>query len=591
MAAYDTAAGRVNRKARRAARGDQRPGLTAPERTEPFASAASPPEAATLLARRFAQQGDFTGALAALDEALRAQPNDPILHTWRGRALNSLWRFDDATKAFAEALRIGADAPDPELVNARLGLAVARLRTVYRDEAEMRASRRLFEQDLDRACAHYSAASAKELAGAAQALTATTPFLLPFQGQDDRALMGKYGGLLHRLMSAALPQWSGPLAMPELLPGEKIRVGFASAYFKLHSVWKVPLSGWLRQLDRTQFEVFGYSLGSTRDGVTEEAGRLCDRMIVGPMSLPAWAKRIAADKLHVLVYPEIGMDRSTYQLAALRLAPVQCDGLGHPSTTGLPTIDFALSGALLDPPEGQEQYTERLVRLPNFGTYYEPLRPVASSGGSRAAFGLRESAVLYWVGHQAATFLPQHDDIYARIAERVPDSQMVFIETRGESAISAFRERMDRAFSARGLSFSSRSVILPPLQPPEFAAVTRLMDVGLDTIGWSGCNTTLETLMVDVPVVTLPGSRTRTRHAFAFLTMMGVTETIAESSDDFVEIAVRLGSDSVWRRAVSDKIASTKGRCYRDRECIAALEEFFERCVAERARQEPAWVT
>jgi predicted O-linked N-acetylglucosamine transferase (SPINDLY family) len=117
------------------------------------------------------------------------------------------------------------------------------------------------------------------------------------------------------------------------------------------------------------------------------------------------------------------------------------------------------------------------------------------------------------------------------------------------------------------------------------------MDVGLDTIGWSGCNTTLETLMVDVPVVTLPGSRTRTRHAFAFLTMMGVTETIAESSDDFVEIAVRLGSDSVWRRAVSDKIASTKGRCYRDRECIAALEEFFERCVAERARQEPAWVT
>jgi protein O-GlcNAc transferase len=377
LAAYDTAAGRVNRKARRAARGDQRPGLTAPERTEPFASAASPPEAATLLARRFAQQGDFTGALAALDEALRAQPNDPILHTWRGRALNSLWRFDDATKAFAEALRIGADAPDPELVNARLGLAVARLRTVYRDEAEMRASRRLFEQDLDRACAHYSAASAKELAGAAQALTATTPFLLPFQGQDDRALMGKYGGLLHRLMSAALPQWSGPLAMPELLPGEKIRVGFASAYFKLHSVWKVPLSGWLRQLDRTQFEVFGYSLGSTRDGVTEEAGRLCDRMIVGPMSLPAWAKRIAADKLHVLVYPEIGMDRSTYQLAALRLAPVQCDGLGHPSTTGLPTIDFALSGALLDPPEGQEQYTERLVRLPNFGTYYEPLRPVA----------------------------------------------------------------------------------------------------------------------------------------------------------------------------------------------------------------------
>jgi predicted O-linked N-acetylglucosamine transferase (SPINDLY family) len=123
------------------------------------------------------------------------------------------------------------------------------------------------------------------------------------------------------------------------------------------------------------------------------------------------------------------------------------------------------------------------------------------------------------------------------------------------------------------------------LPPPEFAAVTRLMDVGLDTIGWSGCNTTLETLMYDVPVITFPGSRTRTRHAFAFLTMMGVTETIAESSDDLVEIAVRLGNDSMWRRAISEKIASTKARCYRDRECITAIEEFFERCVAERPLQ------
>jgi protein O-GlcNAc transferase len=541
-------------------------------------------EGATLLARRLAQQGDFAGALATLDEALRSRPNDAILHMLRGRALNSLWRFDEATEAFGEALRVGnPDGRDPELVNARLGLAVARLRTVYRNETEMLASRRLFERDLDSAYAHYLSASARELAGAAQALTATTPFLLPFQGQDDRALMGKYGWLLHSLMSAALPQWSGPLAMPERAPGGKIRVGFASAYFKLHSIWKVPLSGWIRELDRTKLEVFGYSLGSARDDVTEEAGRLCDRMIVGPMSLPAWAKRIAADKLHVLVYPEIGMDRSTYQLAALRLAPVQCDGLGHPSTTGLPTIDFALSGALLDPPDGPEEYTETLVRLPNFGAYYEPFRPAASGRLTRASFGLHEGGVLYWVGHQAATFLPQYDDIYARIAERVPDSQMVFIEARGESATSAFRERMGRAFSARGLSFSSRSVVLPFLQPPEFAAVTRLMDVGLDTIGWSGCNTTLETLMYDVPVVTLPGSRTRTRHAAAFLTTMGVTETIAESADNLVEIAVRLGNDSPWRRTISEKIASTKARCYRDRECIKGLEEFFERCVVERS--------
>jgi predicted O-linked N-acetylglucosamine transferase (SPINDLY family) len=542
---------------------------------EPSAGA----KAGIALARRLAQKGDFSAALAAIDEALRAQPSDPALYLWRGRALNSLWRPGEALEAFRRALRLaGKDrAADPELVNARLGMAVAHLRPVYADEKELLDSRRHFEDDLDRACAHYATATRRELAGAAQALTAQAPFLLPFQGQDDRALMGKYGALLHRVMTAALPKWSSPLASPARRPGEKIRVGFASAYFKYHSVWKVPLSGWMRRLDRTKFEVHGYHLGSAHDAVTEEAAALCDRITFGPMSLPAWASRIAADELHVLVYPEIGMDRTTVQLAALRLAPVQCDGLAHPSTTGLPTIDFALSGDRLDSAETQEHYSETVVRLPNFGAYYEPVSGQPVVARSRKHFGFTEEGTLYWLGHQLSTFLPRYDDLYARIAERVPGSQMVFIEARGASATAVFRERMERAFAARGLSFSARSVILPVMEPSEFAAVTRLMDVGLDTIGWSGCNTTLETLMVDVPVVTLPGTMTRARHASAFLTMMGVTETIADNADAFVEIAARLGTDPRWRQAIAEKIASTKTRCYRDRECIAALEEFLTR--------------
>jgi protein O-GlcNAc transferase len=557
----------LNRKARRDARKDGRP--------------AEAEVAAKLdLVKRFAQMGDFSAALVAMDGALQTKPHDPRLHMWRGRVLSSMWRLDEAADSFRDALRhAGPDAAEPELVNARLGMAVAQLRLVYRDAEELRQSRRGFERELDRACAHYAAAGVRELAKAAQAFTAQPPFLLPFQGQDDRALMRKYGELLHTLMSAALPQRSVPRAMPPRATGGRIRVGFASAHFKQHSVWKVPLSGWVRELDRSKFQVFGYSLGSSRDAVTEEADRLCDRMIAGPMSLPAWAACIASDQLHVLVYPEIGMDRTTIQLAALRLAPVQCDGLAHPSTTGLPTIDFAFSGERLDSTDGQEQYTEKLVRLPNFGAYYEPPSDSATLDRDRASFGLPEGGVLYWVGHQLSTFLPEHDHLYARIAEQVEGSRMVFIAARSEDATAIFRERMARAFSARGLSFATRAVILPMMQPREFAAVTRLMDVGLDTPGWSGCNTTLETLMFDVPVVTLPGQVTRSRHAFAFLSMMGITETVAKSTDAFVDLAVRLGQDGAWRRSLSERIATTKALCYRDRTCVTALEEFLESCV------------
>ena len=64
--------------------------------------------------------------------------------------------------------------------------------------------------------------------------------------------------------------------------------------------------------------------------------------------------------------------------------------------------------------------------------------------------------------------------------------------------------------------------------------------------------------------------------------MMGVTETIAKSLDEYIELAVRLGMDLEWRKQISEKIATNKYRVYRDKTCITALEDFFEKALKER---------
>jgi protein O-GlcNAc transferase len=69
----------------------------------------------------------------------------------------------------------------------------------------------------------------------------------------------------------------------------------------------------------------------------------------------------------------------------------------------------------------------------------------------------------------------------------------------------------------------------------------------------------------------------RGRHSMAILQMMDVTETIAETIDDYVSIAARLARDKAWRRAIRAKIAANKHRLYRDRAAIAALEDFLDR--------------
>ena len=118
----------------------------------------------------------------------------------------------------------------------------------------------------------------------------------------------------------------------------------------------------------------------------------------------------------------------------------------------------------------------------------------------------------------------------------------------------------------------------PRLAPERFAAAIGQCDVVLDSIGWSGCNSILESLVHDLPIVTLAGDFMRGRHAAAILAMMGIRDTTADSIDSFVSIAAAL-ADPAMRMKVSSRIAAQKACLYRDLECIAGLESFLEEAV------------
>jgi predicted O-linked N-acetylglucosamine transferase (SPINDLY family) len=237
----------------------------------------------------------------------------------------------------------------------------------------------------------------------------------------------------------------------------------------------------------------------------------------------------------------------------------------------------------MEPADGEAHYTERLVRLPNLSICYEPpaARPAALA---RAELGLREGATVYWCCQSLPKYLPQYDEVFARIAREVGDCQFSFIEfVGGAHATELFRRRLDSAFARCGLRAADHCVVLPRLDPDRFIVAMSASDVVLDSIGWSGCNSTMESLVHDLPIVTLRGDFMRGRHTSAVLETMGLDETIARTVDDYVAIAVRLGRSAAERGAVAARIAASKHRVYGDRACIAALEDFLDSVVRQRA--------
>ncbi len=508
----------------------------------------------------------YDEALASYERALAAEPDHVDALCLRGGCLRSLNRMEDAQASYQRVLAL-----TPDHAEARFAACMAELPVLYADEAEIGRCRAAYAERLEALCNDVDSG---RVPGLAKGVGSSQPFFLAYQGLNDRALQARYGALVCRVMAERYPS----PALPEPPANdEPVRVGFVSGYFRAHSVWKIPLKGWITELDRKRFRVFGYHTSGERDVVTDEASALCDRFVRGPLSVEGWRAAIAEDRPHVLIYPEIGMNPMAARLAAQRLAPVQCNSLGHPVTSGFPTLDYYLSSDPMEPPNGDNHYSERLIRLPNISFYYEPL-PLPTVSVDRAELGLRADAVVYWCGQSLFKYLPQHDEIFARIAREVPGCQFAFIRyPRGDDVTTLFRRRLDRAFAAVGLRAEDHCVFLPRLSQERFIAATGQADIFLDSLAWSGNNSMLESLPHDLPIVSMPGSTMRARHGIGILKTMDVTDAVAETVDGYVAAAVRLGRDANWRTALKERIAANKHRVYRDRSCIVTLEDFLDR--------------
>jgi predicted O-linked N-acetylglucosamine transferase (SPINDLY family) len=522
----------------------------------------------------------FDAAIEYYQQAIKTEPNPNIdaIYYNLGNALRKKAKLEEAAKAFEKAIRI-----TPNYAPAKFGICIGQLPIIYSSVDEIKLKRNQYQQQLQNLAQSYQLISQEERKKSAEAVGTLQPFYLAYQGLNDRDLQRTYGEMICQIMSSCYPQYSQPIVIPNLDRNQKVRIGIVSGYFCQHSVWKIPIKGWVENLDRSEFELFGYYTDSKHDSETVIAAKTFDKFTQGPLALEKWAEVIAQDKLAILIFPEFGMDPMTVKLGCLRLAPVQMVFGGHPETSGMPTIDYHLSSDLMEPDNAQEHYTEKLVRLPNLAISYTLLN-IQPQAISKKEIGIEDDQIMFWSCQSLFKYLPQHDDVFPRIAKELGNAKFVFIQDSSKDVTEIFRQRLNRAFAEFQLNYQDYCIFLPRLNASKFAGATAIADVFLDNIGWSGNNTTMESTAYNLPIVTLPGDLMRGRHSFAILKMMGIEETIASNKEEYVQIAVRLGKDAQYRQRISQLIASNKHKLYGDVKPVRALEDFLLQVVNKPRR-------
>lgn len=472
----------------------------------------------------------------AFEQALMIRPTFAWALSCLAHIKQKLTKQDEAVNLIDKALHL-----DPN--NAEIQLTALNVRLPLKPSNENEGGRYVDEFKNQLEILEKWAKKNKNLISLGERVGYSQPYFIAYRRGNHKDLLGRYGRLMANAAAAYRKlELNGIRGKPK--KHTKIRIVFVSGFIYRHSVWDIITKGFAAHLDRSKFEVTIIHTGATVDAETKLASSIANNFHQGPYSHHELLSLVLSIDPQVIFYPEIGMDPYSMHLASLRLAPLQLTSWGHPITSGLPTIDWYISGDLLEPTDAHKHYSERLVKLPNNGICTSALSFAPQSIIFKTVVNDFNEKVRFYVCQHAFKFTDDAIDLLTEVCIRIKNAVLVMV--KDEKYPDAYKIAMDRlteSFTKSKLNHKTRIFNIPWLSREKFLGSFKCIDIYLDLPGFSGYTTAWQAVSQGTPVITLEGDFLRQRLASGILKRLGMTELIASTSQEYVEIAVMLAKE------------------------------------------------
>ncbi len=531
------------------------------------------------LAVALQERKQFAEAESSYRRAIELHPDFAIAWNNLGNALKRLGRFDEAIAAYRRAIQIDANFAEAhnnlgnslrdrmQLTEAMSSYATAlSIKPDFADALNNRANVFRVQGKLDDAIASLNAALRikPDLIDALNNLGNT----YNAQGRLDEAIdcydraltldPRYYTGLSNRIYTmlfsdrfdaaAILAQqqiWDARYAKP-LAPASdraiavdahttrRLRIGYVSPDFRDHVIGRnlVPL---FREHDHQRFEIFCYANQLVSDSLTPRFRSYADHWReIGGMSDDDAVAMIRADRIDILIDLALHMGNNRLLTFARKPAPVQGTFAGYPGGTGLSAIDFRLTDPYLDPPENDSHYVERSIRLPHSFWCYDPLGCDVAASDLPAG---RNGHVTFGCLNNFCKITPRTIELWSRVLRVKRDARLILLSDPG-SHRQMTRDQFERlGVDPNNIEFVDRQ------ERDDYLRLYHRIDIGLDTFPYNGHTTSLDSLWMGVPVVTLIGETAVGRAGFSQLSNIDLKDLAAANDEQFVKIAVELARD------------------------------------------------
>jgi predicted O-linked N-acetylglucosamine transferase (SPINDLY family) len=505
-------------------------------------------EAQNNLAATLRDLGRTEEAMACSRRALAIKPDFAEAHLNLGNALVDLEQFEEAVASYRRALEV---RPDYAAVHSALGNAMHKLGRYHEAVAHCR---RAIEIQPDYVWAHYNLGVALQdlwrfdeaVASYRRALELKPDsvdawdnllFTQLYRGKDAAGGLAQearsYGAMVAG-KARRYRDWPNRVD-----PDRPLRVGLMSGDFGSHPVGFF-LESMLPAVVKScgnRLHFFGYPSHLRTGAVTERIKACCQGWCraVG-LSDERLAQKIREDAIDILIDLSGHTAYNRLPVFAWKPAPVQATWLGYLATTGVGAIDYLIADPWTLPESEAGNFTEKIWRLPETYLCFRPEvdLPVAAPPSQVNGY------ITFGCFNNLAKVNEEVVALWAKLLREVPGSRL-FLKT-GQLRQSSLQDEFRRRFAAVGID-PARLILEGPAPRAELLASYNRVDIALDPFPYPGITSTVESLWMGVPVLTLKGESFLSRQGVGLLTNAGLPEWIAADAADYVAKAIAYAGD------------------------------------------------
>ena len=322
-------------------------------------------------------------------------------------------------------------------------------------------------------------------------------------------------------------------------PGKTIlRLGFVSADFRTHPVAYNLLSVFQR-LNKQDFEIYLYYNDVNYDSITTQFQNLANKFVdIKNLTDIEAARTIAQDSIDIL----FDLSGFTYgerlEIFKHKPAPVQASHLGFFGTLGIPEIDFLLADNCVVQ-EGEEKfYTEQIYKFASCYNHCDLYNIPESQLESPC---LKNGYVTFGSFNTFHKISREVIDTWIELLLKTPNSKILF-DSRSMQAATDI-QYYKNLFVQKGIA-PERLLFRANVARQDFLNSYNDIDISLDPFPYTGGTTTLESLLMGVPVVTIMGDKWSGRLSSTTLLAINHGELIAKDKEEYLAKLIELAGDT-----------------------------------------------